>query len=139
MKEIELKIPKKYCVYFLKDKNNDIVYVGISKENSLMMRISAHVYNKKFEKVTFIECENQKESEMMECKMIIKYNPIYNNCITNPKSIGYIGKSELIKKAKELYGYKPSETLRKIRNRNIETIEFNLYIYYKKDAIEKIK
>jgi len=137
MKEIEIQTPKKPCVYLLKDINDVVVYVGISKEK-LMTRISAHVYTKEFEKISFIECEDEKEIEKLESELVVKNKPKYNKCLTNPKSIGYIGQSELIKSAKEI-GYKRSQILKKVKEIKIKTINIGEYEYYKKDVIGKIK
>ena len=137
MKEIEIQTPKKPCVYLLKDINDVVVYVGISKEK-LMTRISAHVYTKEFEKISFIECEDEKEIEKLESELVVKNKPKYNKCLTNPKSIGYIGQSELIKSAKEI-GYKRSQILKKVKEIKIKTINIGEYEYYKRDVIGKIK
>lgn len=135
MKEVEIQIPKKPCVYLLKNNDNVIVYIGVSKEK-LLTRISAHVYNKEFEKISFIECENIKEAEILESKLIVKNKPKYNKCLTNPNNIGYIGQSELVSKGKEL-GYKRGQILKKVKG-NKDIIQIGEYEYYKKNVFENL-
>lgn len=133
MKEIEIQTPKKPCVYLLKDIDNVVVYVGVSKEK-LFTRISAHVYNKEFEKISFIECESLEEAEILESGLIVKEKPKYNKCLTNPNNIGYIGQSELINRGKEI-GYKRGQILKKIKEYK-DTIQIGKYEYYKENVIE---
>ena len=136
MNEIEIKIPKKPCVYLLKDINDIVVYIGISKEK-LMTRISAHVYSKKFEKITFIECKNEDEMYKLESELIVKNKPEYNKCLSNPRSIGYIGQSELFKIAKEI-GCKKYQIIKRIKELKINTIEIKDYIYYEESVLKKL-
>lgn len=135
MKEIEIKTPKNPCVYLLKDIKDVVVYIGVSKEK-LFTRISAHVYDKDFEKVFFIECNGIEKAEILESKLIIEHKPKYNKCLTNPKNIGYIGQSEIINKGKEL-GYKKGQILIKI-NEETDKIQIGKYTYCKENIIEKL-
>ena len=70
-------------IYFLL-KNNNVVYVGQSKEG--MNRIYFHKFSKKdFDNFCFINC-NIKELDELENYYIMKYKPKYNKALNTVKN-----------------------------------------------------
>ena len=91
-------IPKNPGVYFFKDKNNNIIYIG--KAKSLKKRVSSYfskTNNSKnlimISKAVDIETlivNNEVEALLTESNMIKKYKPKYNITLKDDKSYPYI-------------------------------------------------
>lgn len=78
-------------VYFLIDRhfehiNFGIVYVGESQ--NIGSRIAGHKSNKRFDKVCYIYCSDEKERKLIEQYYIYQLKPIYNNKVPAHKPFG---------------------------------------------------
>lgn len=62
-------------VYFLMDQENNVVYVGQTREG--LSRVYRHYEDKIFHKIFVIPCKEE-ELDKMESDFIVKYKPIYN-------------------------------------------------------------
>lgn len=130
----ELAIPLKPCVYFLTDRDGEILYVGKSKGKTIG-RIAQHQYEKEFSRAFFIVCSGYKEMDELESRLILKYRPQYNMVLTEKKSIGMLGVSDIkkeirvdlriIKKAAHKYG--------------IGRVVVGSAEYYEKEIIKAVK
>ncbi len=94
-------IPKSPGVYFFKDKNGKIIYIG--KANSLKNRVSQ--YFKKGAKhplktqklvenifdIDFLRCESEIDALIEEAKQIKKHNPKYNVLLRDDKNYFFVG------------------------------------------------
>jgi len=96
---IELTIPLKPCIYFLTDQDGNILYVGKSKGKTIG-RIAQHQYEKEFSRAFFIICSGYREMDELESKLIMKYRPKYNMVISEKKSVGMFGVSDIKKEIK---------------------------------------
>ncbi len=94
------KLPDTNGVYFFKDKENKIIYVG--KANSLKSRVSSYFSNssqhslkiskmvKEIADIEYIPTSSEVESLVLESKMIKNKNPYYNTQFKDDKSYPYI-------------------------------------------------
>lgn len=94
------KLPDKPGVYLMKDKKNQIIYVGKSK--SLKKRVSQYFrssYNhppkvramvKSIEEFEYIITDNEVEALILEANLIKKHRPRYNVLLRDDKSYPYI-------------------------------------------------
>lgn len=94
------KIPETSGVYFFKDKNKKIIYIG--KANSLKNRVSSYFSKtsklmpkiknmvREIEDIEYIPTCSEVEAIILECKMIKKNNPYYNTQLKDDKSFPYI-------------------------------------------------
>ena len=94
------KLPYSSGVYFFKNKNGEIIYIG--KANSLHNRVSSY-FNKssnlalKIKKmveeindIEYISTSSEIEAIVLERKMIKKNNPYYNTQLKDDKSFPFI-------------------------------------------------
>lgn len=123
------------CIYFLFDKGK-IVYVG--QTQSGLKRVLSHTDKKKFDTIKLIRCSVD-ELDELETYYIIKYQPFYNNQLTNTKNALAI--KEALHKD---YGIKFLRTpkIQKWILENVEYIVFkgDIYVSMKvyKEAIDKL-
>jgi len=87
-------------VYFMKDSNDNIIYVGKSKQ--LRNRVQSYFYknkdhSKKVEKlvkavkdIEYIITDTELEALILECKLIQDLKPIFNRKMKTPESYVYI-------------------------------------------------
>lgn len=99
IKKIISKIPKEPGIYMMKDKDNNIIYVG--KAIILKKRVSQY-FNKnnksaRIEKMTtlvenieYIVTKNEVEALVLECNYIKKLSPKFNVMLKDDKSYPYI-------------------------------------------------
>ena len=93
------KLPKKPGVYLMKDKNNNIIYVG--KAINLKNRVSS--YFRKTDKTNrilkmvslidhfeYIVVDNEAEALILECNLIKKNRPKFNVLLKDDKTYPYI-------------------------------------------------
>ena len=71
------------CIYFL-IKENKVVYVGQTEFG--LKRILSHIPEKDFDTIKTIRCDKENLNEM-EIAYIVKYQPIYNKCLSNATSV----------------------------------------------------
>ena len=107
MTDLELQrksLPNEPGVYFFKDKNNEIIYVG--KARNLKKRVSQYfvktTYNdpfyeekikdlvKRIRSVEFIVTENEKEASILENIQIKTHKPLFNVIMRDSKSYPYV-------------------------------------------------
>ena len=91
-------IPKDPGVYFFKDKNNKILYIG--KAKSLKSRVSSYfsktnnsknlIMISKAVDIDTMIVNNEVEALLIESNMIKKYKPKYNITLKDDKSYPYI-------------------------------------------------
>ena len=98
--EAELKkLPKKPGVYIMKDKDNNIIYVG--KAIVLKNRVKQYFRkNKKTQRIQnmvnlidhfeYIVCDNEAEALILECNLIKKNMPKFNVLLKDDKTYPYI-------------------------------------------------
>ena len=93
------KLPKKPGVYLMKDKNNNIIYVG--KAINLKNRVSSYFRktdktNRILKMVSLIEhfeyivVDNEAEALILECNLIKKNRPKFNVLLKDDKTYPYI-------------------------------------------------
>jgi len=94
------KLPDTSGVYFFKDKNGKIIYIG--KANSLNSRVSSYFNNssnllpkikkmiEEISDVEYISTGSEIEAIVLERKMIKKNNPYYNTQLKDDKSFPFI-------------------------------------------------
>ncbi len=99
IKEKLCLLPEKPGVYFMKDKNNNVIYVG--KAKSLKKRVSSY-FNKAFRDfktevmvshicdLDYIVTENEIEAIILEAELIQKRQPHYNILLKDQKSFPFI-------------------------------------------------
>ena len=103
LNEIKLKlknIPSLPGVYLMKDKDNNIIYVGKSK--SLDKRVKSYFINSsshsnKVKRLTnaiydieIITTDTELDALLLECKLIKKYKPMYNKLMKNHENYSYL-------------------------------------------------
>jgi len=76
----EMEMINTPCVYFLADSHGEILYIGKSQK-TLGSRITAHLYEKQFSRVFYIQCKGFKDMNDTEAELIKKINPRYNKII----------------------------------------------------------
>lgn len=113
---IEVSVRKGFCIYFLTDKNGEIVYVGKSNISTLG-RIGSHQRDKEFNKAFIKEMVSKEEMELEEAKMIFELQPKYNKKLERKDLLGVLSKSDIrdetqaslptIKKAAKKYNIEP--------------------------------
>jgi excinuclease ABC subunit C len=101
LKEKLKKIPKSPGVYFFKDKNKKIIYVG--KASVLKNRVSqyfsrSHKHSQKTQKliegifdVDILICDSEIDALIQEAHFIKKYNPKYNIVLRDDKNYFFVG------------------------------------------------
>ncbi|MGM0378503.1 MAG: excinuclease ABC subunit UvrC [Bacillota bacterium] len=98
-KQLE-KLPQKPGVYLMKDKNNNIIYVGKSKNLSKRVRSYFTSFNSKRSKVQtlvkniyefeYFITDTEKEALILESNLIKKHNPRFNILLRDDKQYPYI-------------------------------------------------
>ncbi|MHA1267725.1 MAG: excinuclease ABC subunit UvrC [Candidatus Helarchaeota archaeon] len=117
------ELPDATGVYFLKDGENKILYIG--KAKSLRKRVKQHLVpaaaeadleslGRKIEKIEYILTDSEIEALLLEADLIKKYQPLFNIRVKDDKSFPYILITE------EEY---PRVIIRRIRNKE----EFRKY------------
>lgn len=99
IKKIISKIPYNPGIYLMKDKDNNIIYVG--KAKSLRKRVRQY-FNKtnktlriqkmteKVENIEYVVTANELEALVLECNYIKSHSPKYNVMLKDDKSYPYI-------------------------------------------------
>tara|TARA_A100001011_G_scaffold399762_1_gene510061 strand:+ start:545 stop:2338 length:1794 start_codon:yes stop_codon:yes gene_type:complete len=98
LKGVQKKIPIKPGVYFFKDKNKKILYIGKAKNlnrrvNSYFSRnqtIKTKIMLSKSNSVDYLIVSNEVEALITEANMIKEYKPKYNICLKDDKTFPYI-------------------------------------------------
>lgn len=109
-------------VYFLTDKDENVVYIGKSK--NFYLRLQDHIESSKiFDRIFFYPCKVSELNEV-EQELILEYKPIYNKTLSNS---GYITKEVFRENIIKLLNKKlPSYLLNTLLQKfNIEYVEFN--------------
>ncbi len=98
MYDIIENLPNKPGCYFYKNKNNEIIYIGKSK--NIKKRVKSYfgvVKNPKIKKlvqeIRFIDfqiTESESDALLLECFLIKKYSPKYNSMLKGDKSFPFI-------------------------------------------------
>ncbi|MBS6508079.1 MAG: GIY-YIG nuclease family protein [Paraclostridium bifermentans] len=100
LKDKVQSLPETPGVYFMKDKDKNIMYVGKSK--TLKNRVSQYFlpsYNpskkitrmiKFIDDIETIETDTELDALVLECKLIKKLQPIYNTLLKNDKKYAYL-------------------------------------------------
>jgi len=98
IKGLVKSLPKDPGIYFFKDKNNKILYIG--KAKNLKTRVSSYFSNKNSSKnlimiskavdIETMIVNNEVEALLVESNMIKKYKPKYNITLKDDKSYPYI-------------------------------------------------
>jgi len=89
------KIPSKPGVYFFKNKNRQVIYIG--KSVNLKNRVKSYFQNKNLglltqkmvagiNQIDFLICDSEFEALLLEAKLINKYQPQYNIQYRDDKS-----------------------------------------------------
>lgn len=91
-------LPKKQGIYFFKNKDNDIIYIG--KAHSLKERVKSYFQETSDSKINnilsetaeidFILTESDKEAAFLENNFIRRYQPKYNLRLKDDKSFPYL-------------------------------------------------
>jgi len=132
----EIKIQKGHCVYFLTNKNGDILYVGRSDKSSLS-RINEHLSSgKEFERLFVIENKSKEESELLESKLIVKIKPKYNRKIEKRQLIGLLNADDVKKQTGGVSKYFIKSAAREY---GIKTEVINSTSYWAPDIIQAVK
>ena len=94
------KIPQKPGVYFMKDENQQIIYVG--KAINLKNRVRQYFQNNKnhtpkvqtmvqhIKEFEYIITDSEMEALLLECNLIKKHRPFYNVLLKDDKAYPYI-------------------------------------------------
>lgn len=100
LKEKINSFPKTPGIYLMKDKNNNIIYVGKSKK--LQDRIKSYFTNSKnhsrkiqrmvkgIHDIEIIETDTELDALLLECEYIKKIKPMYNKLMKNHENYSYI-------------------------------------------------
>ena len=100
LKEKVKKLPETPGVYFMKDKDGNVIYIG--KSNCLKNRVSqyfipSYAPSKKITKmisfindIEIITTDTELDALILECKLIKKIKPMYNTLMNNDKRYAYI-------------------------------------------------
>jgi len=136
IKSKEFCWPRGYCVYFLTDQNGEILYVG--KTNRMHLRIGENAYRKKFDKVFYIECANDKEASKTEIEFIVKAQAKYNTRLDDPESIGFLTTTRVRSEAKAV-GKNWNEVRKIVQMENVKTIEVAGVKYFEKGILRHLK
>jgi excinuclease ABC subunit C len=101
-KKLILALPEQAGCYLMKNKENELIYVG--KAKNIKKRVSSYFNLKQTGKtqklveeitnIDYIVVNNEKESLILEMNLIKKHNPKYNILMRDDKSYPYI---ELVK------------------------------------------
>lgn len=87
-------------IYMMKDKEENILYVGKSKH--LRKRVKSYFYSNErqmnkikrmvthIEDIDYIVTDTELEALLLECKMIKKYQPLYNRLMKNEQKYCYL-------------------------------------------------
>ena len=93
------KLPDKPGVYVMKNKNNEIIYVGkaISLKNRVRQYFRKNEKTARIEKMVslidhfeYIVVDNEAEALILECNLIKKYRPKFNVLLKDDKTYPYI-------------------------------------------------
>ncbi|MDA3886633.1 MAG: excinuclease ABC subunit UvrC [Candidatus Delongbacteria bacterium] len=100
-KDILKNLPTTFGVYFYKDKNDKIIYIG--KAKNLRSRVKSYFLNigkhqqfkteilvKKIHSIEYIITDNELEALLLESNLIKKHRPKYNIDLKDDKSYPYI-------------------------------------------------
>lgn len=131
-----------FCIYFLVDEKDEIVYIGKSNTRTLS-RLVHHQKNKKFSKAFLKRMKTKNEMDEKEKKMIFEIRPKYNITILKPTT--------LIKKLLD-EGFVPRKEIKKILpdgldfrmisnsdfKYTIETKKIDNEIFYPIDIVKKL-
>ncbi len=94
------KLPNKPGVYIMKDKNNNIIYIGKAKvlknrvrqyfqsSKNHSMKVQSMVVN--INEFEYIVTDSELEALVLECNLIKKYKPKYNILLKDDKHYPYI-------------------------------------------------
>lgn len=100
LKEKINSFPKTPGIYLMKDKNNNIIYVGKSKK--LQDRIKSYFTNSKnhsrkiqrmvkgIHDIEIIKTDTELDALLLECEYIKKIKPMYNTLMKNHENYSYI-------------------------------------------------
>ncbi|MGL5345767.1 MAG: GIY-YIG nuclease family protein [Peptostreptococcaceae bacterium] len=103
LNDIKLKIkniPSLPGVYLMKDKENNIIYIGKSK--CLDKRVKSYFVNssshskkvqrlvKTIYEIEIITTDTELDALLLECKLIKKYKPMYNKLMKNHENYSYL-------------------------------------------------
>jgi excinuclease ABC subunit C len=98
--ETPVNIPENPGVYIMKDKNNEILYVG--KAINLKKRVSSYFNDggdgrfqipalvSKIENIEFIICHNETEALVLEANLVRTHKPPYNLLLKDDKHYPYV-------------------------------------------------
>ena len=91
-------LPRRPGVYFFKDRNDAVFYVG--KAKNLRTRVRSYFYGdtrrtianmlKELEEVDYLVCETELEAEIAELRLIHAHRPRYNRRSKPPKSSHWV-------------------------------------------------
>ncbi|MCG8485564.1 MAG: GIY-YIG nuclease family protein [Clostridia bacterium] len=99
LKEKIDSMPQKPGIYKMKDNDGNIIYVGKSK--TLKSRVKSYFYTEhewsklkmlifNIQDIEYIETDTHLEALIMECELIKKLKPMYNNQLKNHKKYKYL-------------------------------------------------
>jgi excinuclease UvrABC nuclease subunit len=104
LKKIITKLPKTPGVYFFKDKNEQVIYIG--KAINIKKRIQSHFSSQakkergwrntiinysKIKTIDFIPTKTEKDALILESQLVKKHQPYYNLALKDDKNFLYIG------------------------------------------------
>lgn len=104
LKKIISSLPKTPGVYFFKDKNEQIIYIG--KAINIKKRIQSHFNSQakkirgwrntiidysKIKNIDFIPTKSEKDALILESQLVKKHQPYYNLALKDDKNFLYIG------------------------------------------------
>ena len=107
LKEKIDNLPKTPGIYMMKDKYGDVIYVGKSKK--LKERVKSYFVNSKnhsrkvkrmvknIEDLDVILTDTELDALILECEMIKKIRPMYNQLLKNHENYSYIKINKNIK------------------------------------------
>lgn len=137
IKEKINSFPKTPGIYFMKDKENNIIYIGKSKK--LQDRVKSYFVNSSYHSrkvqrmvkgikdIEIITTDTELDALLLECKMIKKFKPMYNKLMKNHENYGYLKIDKNIE-----YSY-----LQVVEEINDDSLYFGPYATEKK--LEEIK
>lgn len=133
--EIKFANMNKPCVYFLTDKNGDVVYIG--KTYSIGVRIGEHMGAYTFDRLFVMACNNDEEALQKEAEMIFKFQPQRNRSIAAWR-VGLVAKYVIMKQLKEMKKtYGEFEAIMWMEK--INPVYFKDFKYYPAKSLEIIK
>lgn len=104
LKKIIINLPKTPGVYFFKDKNEQIIYIG--KAINIKKRIQSHFSSQakkergwrntiidysKIKTIDYIPTKTEKDALILESQLVKKHQPYYNLALKDDKNFLYVG------------------------------------------------